>query len=107
MTHMRLSIMAGLLLACLYFVAHTSAAAADDKLININTASPAELGELKGIGDAKAKVIVAYREKNGPFKTVDDLRQVNGIGDKLLTKLRPFVTVGAAAPPPAAAAARH
>ncbi len=82
-----------------------SAGRADDKLVNINSATATELANLKGLGDAKAKAIVAYREKNGPFKSVDDLEQVSGIGDKLLASLRPQVTTGsAAAPAPARAA---
>ena len=81
------------------------AAAAEEKLININTASAAELSELKGIGAVKAQQIVAYREKSGPFKSVDELRQVNGIGDKLLERLRPQVTVGPAPAPAGGAAA--
>ncbi len=80
---------------------------ADEKLVNINSATATELASLKGLGDAKAKAIVAYREKNGPFKSVDDLDQVSGIGNKLLAALRPQVTTGAAAasaPAPARAA---
>jgi competence protein ComEA len=100
---------AGALAACLWVAAGGLPASAEERLININTASAAELGELKGIGDAKAKEILDYREKHGPFKSVDELRQVHGIGNKLLESLRPHVTAGtvAAAPPAAAAAAKH
>jgi competence protein ComEA len=87
------------------------AVGADGKLININTASAAELAEVNGIGGAKAKAIVEYREKSGPFKSVDDLQNVKGIGEKLLARVRSQITVGAsaetagavAAPAPAAA----
>jgi competence protein ComEA len=74
--------------------------------ININTASAAELASLKGIGPAKAQAIVEHRDKNGQFKSVDDLKLVRGVGDKMLEQLRPQVTVSgaAAAPAPAAAA---
>jgi len=74
-----------------------SVAMAEEKLVNINSASAAQLAELKGIGSAKAEAIVAFRDKSGPFKSVDDLQQVSGIGEKLLAKLRPQVTVGSAA----------
>jgi len=67
--------------------------------ININTASVEELMTLRGIGEVIAKAIVAYREQNGPFKTVDDLVAVRGIGEKTLSSLRDKITVG---PAPAA-----
>lgn len=56
--------------------------------INLNSADIATLATLKGIGDSKARAIFAYREKNGPFKSVDDLSKVKGIGDKMVAKLR-------------------
>lgn len=59
------------------------------QLVNINTASTAELVELPGIGQAYADRIVAGR----PYQTVDQLDQVKGIGEKTLEKLRPLVTV--------------
>jgi competence protein ComEA len=61
--------------------------------VNINTASATELAALQGIGPAKAQAIVDHREKNGQFKSVDDLKLVHGIGDKMLEQLRPHVTV--------------
>ena len=63
-------------------------------LLNINTADEAQLTSLKGIGPTKAKAITQYRQEHGPFKTVDDLKHVSGIGDKTLAALRPFITVG-------------
>jgi competence protein ComEA len=70
------------------------AAGAETSQININTASATELTTIKGVGPAKAQSIIEYREKNGAFKTVDDLKLVRGIGDKMLEQLRPQVTVG-------------
>jgi competence protein ComEA len=76
--------------------------------VNLNTASAADLEGLKGIGPSKANAIVEHREKNGQFKTVDDLKLVRGIGDKMLEQLRPQLTVdgkGGAPAVPAAPAA--
>ena len=80
-------------MALLLAIAH--AAVAETKQVNINTATAEELTALQGIGKVKSQAIVAYREKNGPFKTVDELKEVSGIGDKMLEQLRPSVTVGA------------
>ena len=66
-------------------------------VVNINTASQDELVALKkGLGPAKAQAIIDYRKANGPFKSVEDLRHVKGIGAKRLDKLRPEITVGPA-----------
>lgn len=64
--------------------------------VDINTADTATLEQVKGIGPARAAAIVDYREKNGPFKTVEDLTKVPGIGDKSLQSMRGQVSVGAA-----------
>ena len=61
--------------------------------VNINTANVEELQQLKGIGAKKAADIVAYRETNGDFKTVDELTKVKGIGKATLNKLRDDITV--------------
>jgi competence protein ComEA len=64
--------------------------------VDINTASQAELETVKGIGPAKAKAIVEYREKNGAFKSVDDLANVKGLGKASVAKLKNDLTVAAA-----------
>ncbi len=62
--------------------------------VDVNQATVAQLEALDGIGAAKAQAIVEFRDANGPFTSVDDLRKVRGIGDKLLASLRPQITVG-------------
>ncbi|KXT82557.1 Late competence protein ComEA, DNA receptor [Streptococcus sp. DD11] len=66
---------------------------AQSDLINLNTATEAELQTITGIGQKRAQDIIAYRESNGGFKSVDDLKNVSGIGDKTLEKLKEYVTV--------------
>ena len=64
--------------------------------VNINTADATALAKaLNGIGPAKAKAIVSYREKNGPFKSVDQLAMVEGITQKLIDKNRADIKLGA------------
>ncbi len=64
--------------------------------VNINTADATALAKaLTGIGPAKAKAIVTYREKNGPFKTADQLAMVEGISQKLIDKNRADIRLGA------------
>ena len=76
----------------------TQPALAETSPINLNTATAAELASLKGIGPAKAQAIVEHRDKNGQFKSVDDLKLVHGIGEMMLEQLRPQVDVSGAAP---------
>ena len=62
--------------------------------VDINTASAVTIAEgVNGIGATKAEAIVKYREKNGPFKSVDELGNVSGIGEATLKKIRDQVTV--------------
>lgn len=71
----------------------TDAAGAANGLVNLNTADAAALEELPRIGPALAERIVAWRETNGAFSSVDDLRNVSGIGEKVFAGLRDLVTV--------------
>ena len=64
--------------------------------VNINTASAAEFEGLPGIGATMAARIVEYRQKNGPFKKIEDLMNVRGLGEKNFLKLKPQLTLAAA-----------
>lgn len=73
----------------------SSAVAADNPplvgVVNVNTASAEELQLLPGIGAARADAVVALRKQRGGFKSVEELKDVKGIGDAGLLKMRPFV----------------
>ncbi len=62
--------------------------------VDLNAASLEELSALPGIGPARAKAILDWREENGPFRYIEDLVQVPGIGEGTLAKLEGYVTVG-------------
>ena len=72
------------------------AAAQQTAVVDINTASEAELATLTNIGEAKAREIVAYRKANGSFASVEDLAKVKGIGAATIEKNRARLTVGTA-----------
>ena len=84
-----------LLLVLLAFFAFSGMAMA---AVNLNTATKEELDGVKGIGPVKAQAIIEYRTKNGLFKSVDDLKNVKGFGDKTVAKMRSELTVDGAAP---------
>ena len=65
-------------------------------VVNINTASAAELDALPGIGAKTAARIVEYRQKNGPFKKIEELMNVRGVGEKNFLKLKTQISVGGA-----------
>jgi competence protein ComEA len=60
--------------------------------VNINTADIEQLTALPGIGQSKAQAIIDYRSEHGPYPNVDTLADVQGIGIKMLEKIRPFIT---------------
>ncbi len=63
-------------------------------LIDINAANVAELSLLPGIGPAKAEGIVTYRREHGPFRSIEELERVSGIGPKMIESIRPLVRLG-------------
>ena len=77
-------------------IASFALAPAAPAAVNLNTATRDELVAVPGIGPSKAQAIVEHRKTHGPFKSVDDLRNVKGFRDKLIERLRPELTVAAA-----------
>lgn len=86
---MKKAIITTTLLACL----SCAPAVFADEIININKADVATLDSLAGIGKKKAEAIVAYRTDHGEFKTLDELKEVSGIGDKLFEKIKDSITL--------------
>lgn len=70
-----------------------SGQAKNDGKVNLNTANEAELQTLPGIGPAKAAAIIEFRENNGSFKVIEDLKSISGIGDKTFEKLKDSIKV--------------
>ena len=64
-----------------------------NKFVNINTANLNELMTLNGIGEAKAKSIIEYRESNGYFKSIEDIKNISGIGDKMYEKIKDYISI--------------
>ncbi|MEY3209682.1 MAG: hypothetical protein RIT28_163 [Pseudomonadota bacterium] len=93
------SLIQGVLLGLALLFSGTAAAG-----VNINTASQSELETLPGIGPSKAVAIIQHREAHGPFKALNDLDAVNGIGPATLTNLNGLVEFGDGAVAPAAPA---
>jgi competence protein ComEA len=71
----------------------TQVSVGDAVIVNINTADVEELTLIDGIGRTKAEAIVKYRLENGLFESVDELKNVSGIGEATLRKIYPYVTV--------------
>lgn len=89
-----------LVLLAALFLSGAAAAA-----LNLNTATKDELVALPGIGPAKAQAIIEYRNQYGPFKSVDEIRKVKGIGEKLFVQIKPEIAVGGPVRNPLAQAA--
>jgi len=76
--------------------ARAGAKPASTAIVNLNTASASDLEGLPGIGAKTAARILEYRQKNGPFKKVEELMNVRGVGEKNFLKLKPQLTIAAA-----------
>jgi competence protein ComEA len=74
---------------------HAPARTAATAMVNLNTATAADFEGLPGIGAKTAARIIEYRQKNGPFKKVEELMNVRGIGEKNFLKLKPQLTISA------------
>ena len=68
-------------------------ATSDSDLININTSDENELMTLSGIGPSKAKAITIYREENGLFQSIEQLKEVSGIGDQTFEAIKDFISI--------------
>jgi competence protein ComEA len=91
MRHLQRFTALALAFALALVVAPAFAADAPAGVVNVNTASAAELERLPGVGETVALRIVEHREKNGAFKSVEDLMLVRGIGEKSFERIKPFV----------------
>lgn len=74
-------------------------ASASSDIINLNTASAAQIATLPGIGPKTADLIIQYRQKNGGFKKVEEIMNVRGVGEKSFLKLKSRITLTPMAPP--------
>jgi competence protein ComEA len=90
----------GALLLCGSLLAAPVAARSQDQsdakpaaAVNLNTATVDQLESLPGIGRKTAELIVQYRQKNGPFKKVEELMNVKGIGEKSFLRIKPLLVV--------------
>lgn len=71
----------------------TAGSSSQTTTVNLNTATKEQLCQITGIGDKKADLILQYREQHGQFKSVDELKQVSGFGDKSVEKIRDQLAV--------------
>ncbi|MBZ8175723.1 helix-hairpin-helix domain-containing protein [Staphylococcus delphini] len=73
---------------------HTLATSTSQNIsVNLNTADEKELTQIPGIGPSKAQTIIKHREENGPFQSVENLKDVKGIGEKTFEKLKDYLTI--------------
>ena len=77
-----------MIIACGFLIAQ-----AKESLVNINTADETALTTLIYIGKSRAKAIIAYRDQNGPFKSIEALKDVSGVGDRVFESIKDKITV--------------
>jgi len=82
----------GLLILLIGWIMAPGLAAAADK-VNINTADKEVLSSLTGIGPVTAERIIEYRDKNGPFKSKEEITKVKGIGEKTFEKIKDLIEI--------------
>jgi comEA protein len=92
----------GLAMLALILVQPVNLGAQAVSKVDLNQATIEQLDELPGVGPAIAKRIVDYRQENGPFKRIEDLMNVRGIGEKTFLKLKDRITVSQAGEQPPA-----
>lgn len=68
--------------------------ALEDGKININTADASQLQQLPKIGEVLSQRIIKYRKENGDFKSIEDIKNVSGIGDALFASIADYITIG-------------
>ncbi len=68
--------------------------------VNINSATQAQLETLDGVGPVKAQAIIDYRKKNGPFKSIEDVKKVDGVGDATFDKIKKDIAISGTSVPP-------
>jgi competence protein ComEA len=73
-----------------------AATAVSTEPVNLNSATAAQIASLPGIGPKTADLIVQYRQKNGPFKKIEEIMNVRGVGEKSFLKIKDRLTVAAA-----------
>lgn len=86
-------IMLRLLFSSLLVLILTSSLTFAADLVNLNTANLEELKTLYSVGEVRAKAIIKYRQAHGPFQSVDELKNVTGIGDKIIEANRSLITL--------------
>ena len=72
-------------------------AAASTEVVNLNSATAAQIASLPGIGLKTAELVIAYRQKNGPFKKIEEIMNVRGVGEKSFLKIKHRLSVAAKA----------